>query len=183
MINLYHILKLCLPNHHTVRRFSSASQNLRFKKIWLSPENFWADIAGTSGVSMRGSQTCPPFLFLRCLPSARNTQVYAQLVGTWPRGWDTEGWESRSEDMVLTLMDSGWECQKAKIKSPPPWAAWVAQRFSATFGPGHDPWDPGSSPTSGSLHGACFSLCLCLCLSLSMCVSHKKINKIFFFFF
>ena len=27
---------------------------------------------------------------------------------------------------------------------------------------------PGSSPTLGSLHGACFSLCLCLCLSLSL---------------
>ena len=30
-----------------------------------------------------------------------------------------------------------------------------------------DPGVPGSSPTSGSLHGACFSVCLCLCLSLS----------------
>ena len=29
----------------------------------------------------------------------------------------------------------------------------------------------GLSPTSGSLHGACFSLCLCLCLFL--CVSHE----------
>ena len=49
-------------------------------------------------------------------------------------------------------------------------AAGVAQWFSATFGPGHDPGDPGSSPASGSLHGACFSLCLCLCLSPSVCV-------------
>ncbi|CAK7310959.1 hypothetical protein VULLAG_LOCUS15774 [Vulpes lagopus] len=31
----------------------------------------------------------------------------------------------------------------------------------------------GSSPTSGSLHGACFFLCLCLCLSLSVSVSHE----------
>ena len=30
---------------------------------------------------------------------------------------------------------------------------------------------PGWSPTSGSLHGACFSLCLCLCLALSLSVS------------
>ena len=52
---------------------------------------------------------------------------------------------------------------------------WVAQRFSATFSPGHDPGGLGSSPTSGSLHGACFSLCLCLCfsLSLSLYVSHE----------
>ena len=47
-------------------------------------------------------------------------------------------------------------------------AAWGTQRFSATFGPECDPGDPGSSPTSGSLHGACFSLCLCLCLSLPL---------------
>ena len=36
------------------------------------------------------------------------------------------------------------------------------------FGPGHDPGVLGSSPASGSLHGACFSVCLCLCLSLSL---------------
>ena len=36
------------------------------------------------------------------------------------------------------------------------------------FGPGRDPGDPGSNPTSGSLHGACFSL---LPVSLSVCVS------------
>ena len=52
------------------------------------------------------------------------------------------------------------------------WDAWVAQRLSVCLrlGSGHDPMVPGSSPTSGSLSGACFSLCLCLCLSLS--VSH-----------
>ena len=54
----------------------------------------------------------------------------------------------------------------------------VAQRFSATFGPGHDPGVPGPSTTSGSLHGACFSLCLCRCVSahppsLSLSLSHK----------
>ena len=55
------------------------------------------------------------------------------------------------------------------------WAAQVAQWFSAIFGPGHDPGDPGWSPTLGSLHGACFSLlmCLCLSLSLSLSLSHK----------
>ena len=52
-------------------------------------------------------------------------------------------------------------------------AAPVAQRFGATFGLGCDPGDPGSSPTSGSLHGACFSLFLCLCLSLSLSVMNK----------
>ena len=50
-------------------------------------------------------------------------------------------------------------------------AARVAQRFSAAFSPGPDPRDLGSSPTSGSLQGACFSLCLCLCLSLSLSLS------------
>ena len=41
-------------------------------------------------------------------------------------------------------------------------AAPMAQRFSATFSPGRDPGDPGSSPALGSLHGACLSLCFCL---------------------
>ena len=45
-------------------------------------------------------------------------------------------------------------------------AAQVAQRFSATFSPECDPGDPGSSPTSGSLQGACLSLSLCLFVSL-----------------
>ena len=49
-------------------------------------------------------------------------------------------------------------------------AAQVAQRFSATCSPGCDPGDPGWSPTSGSLHGACFSLPVSLCLSLSLSV-------------
>ena len=57
--------------------------------------------------------------------------------------------------------------------------AWVAQQFSTTFSPGHDPGDLGLSPTLGSLQGACFSLCLCLCLSLSFSVSCELINKIF----
>ena len=38
-------------------------------------------------------------------------------------------------------------------------AAWVAQRFSAAFGPGYDTGVPGSSSTSGFLHGACACLC------------------------
>ena len=59
------------------------------------------------------------------------------------------------------------------------WAARVAQWFNTVFSLGHDPGDPGWSPTSGSLHGACFSLCLYLCLSLSpLFVSHEEINKI-----
>ena len=53
-------------------------------------------------------------------------------------------------------------------------AALVVQRFSTAFSPGCDPGDPGSSPMSGSLHGACFSLCLC-CVSLSVC--HEQIYK------
>ena len=60
----------------------------------------------------------------------------------------------------------------------------MARWFSAVFSPGCDLGDPGLSPTLGSLHGACFSLCLCLCLSLSLslsfslCVSHERMNKI-----
>ena len=49
----------------------------------------------------------------------------------------------------------------------------VAQQFSTTFNPGRDLGDPGSSPTLGSQHGACFSLCLCLCLSFSVSLMNK----------
>ena len=51
--------------------------------------------------------------------------------------------------------------------------------LAPAFGPGRDPGVPGSSPTSGSWHGACFSLCLCLCPPpLSLCLSWiNKINK------
>ena len=56
-------------------------------------------------------------------------------------------------------------------------AAWLAQRFSAVFSPGREPGEAGSSPMSGFLHGACFSLCLCLCLSLSLCLSWINKNK------
>ena len=52
-------------------------------------------------------------------------------------------------------------------------AAPVAQWLSATFSPGRDAGDPGSSHMSGSLHGACFSLCLCFCLSLCVSLMNK----------
>ena len=42
--------------------------------------------------------------------------------------------------------------------------------WASAFGPGCDPGVLGSSPTSGSLHGACFSLCLGPGL-LSLCLS------------
>ena len=45
--------------------------------------------------------------------------------------------------------------------------------LAPAFGPERDPGVPGSSPTSGSLRGACFSLCLCLCLSLLSVCLHK----------
>ena len=48
----------------------------------------------------------------------------------------------------------------------------VAQWFSATFSSGPDPGDPGSSPMSGSLHGACFSSA-CVSAFRSRCVSHE----------
>ena len=52
-------------------------------------------------------------------------------------------------------------------------AAGVTQWFSTTFSSGCDPGDPGSSPTSGSLHGAYFSLCLCLCFSPSVSLMNE----------
>ena len=55
-----------------------------------------------------------------------------------------------------------------------PWGipGWL-RGLAPAFSPGHDPGDLGSSPTSGSLHGACFSLCLCLCPSISLSLMNK----------
>ena len=47
---------------------------------------------------------------------------------------------------------------------------WVAKRFGTCLQPSRDPGDPGSSPASGSLHGACFSPA-CVSASVSLCVS------------
>ena len=55
-----------------------------------------------------------------------------------------------------------------EILKCPTRAALVAQQFSAACSLGRDPGDPGWSPTSGSLHGACISHCLCLCLSVCL---------------
>ena len=53
------------------------------------------------------------------------------------------------------------------------WAAWVARQFGAALGPGCDPGDLGSSPKSGSLHGACFPLPVSLPLSCSVSLMNK----------
>ena len=66
---------------------------------------------------------------------------------------------TKMQDMVLAQ-------KKLAIR-----AGGVTQWFSSAFSPGPDPGDPGLCPTSGSLQGACFSLCLCLCLSLSLSLS------------
>ena len=82
-----------------------------------------------------------------------------------------------AESMATGLWE-GWchgERQNTAFRTGRSGDPWVAQGFSACLWPRADPGDQGSSPTSGSLHGACFSLCLCLCLSLSLsfCVSHE----------
>ena len=58
---------------------------------------------------------------------------------------------------------------KGGKKGIPGWLSGLAP----AFGSGWDPGVPGSSPTSGSLHGACFSLCLrvwlCVCVCVCVC--------------
>ena len=53
----------------------------------------------------------------------------------------------------------------------------MAQWLSSAFGSGRDLGVQGSSPTSGSLREACFSLCVCLCLSLCVSLMNKLKNK------
>ena len=60
-------------------------------------------------------------------------------------------------------MDSGGDDMESYLVFKTVGGSLVAQRFSTAFSLGCDPGDPGSSPMSVSLHGACFSsLCLCL---------------------
>ena len=52
---------------------------------------------------------------------------------------------------------------------------WLSS-LAPAFGPGPDPEDPGSSPTSGSLHGmepASPSACVSASHSLPLCVPHE----------
>ena len=80
---------------------------------------------------------------------------------------------SRDAEKGFDKMQHPFLILKNHVRDP-----WVAQRFSVpAFGPGRDPGVLGSSPTSGSLHGVCFSLCLCLCLSLSLSLSLSLMNK------
>ena len=87
------------------------------------------------------------------------------LLCTGPHGLGSAG-----QGCLLHFQNLGKPAAKASIKIVIR-AARVAQRFSATFSPGPDSGDPGLRPTSGSLHGACFSLCLCLCLCVCVCLS------------
>ena len=50
---------------------------------------------------------------------------------------------------------------------------WLTSWASSAFSPGWDPGVRGSSPTSSSLHGACFSLPMSLSLSLSFLWMNK----------
>ena len=49
---------------------------------------------------------------------------------------------------------------------------WLSS-WAYAFGSGHDPGVLGLSPASGSLHGACLSLCLCICLSPCVFLMNK----------
>ena len=97
---------------------------------------------------------------------------------------NSEGWDTvHGIDECCTTSIHRWALAKrlqisGKLFSPLKTfygAAQVAQRFSTIFSPGRGPGDQGLSPISGSLHGACFSLCLCVSTSLSLCLSW--INK------
>ena len=94
-------------------------------------------------------------------PSSRNSFLALKGCGMGDEGLD----EDNFLGVVPISKSFIWAFDSQK---PGKRAAWVAQGFSAAFCPGPDPGEPGWSPTLGSLHGACFSLCLCLCLSLSL---------------
>ena len=67
------------------------------------------------------------------------------------------------DNFIFNFLKKMSNCFPAGI---PGWFSGLAP----AFGPGHDPGVLGRSPASGSLHGACFSLC---CVSASLSVSHE----------
>ena len=77
--------------------------------------------------------------------------------------------EQHKQCLPTKQTDQVMELTKISKEGMPGWL----RGWASAFGSGHDPGVLGSSPTWGSLHGACFSLCLCLCLSLSMSFMNK----------
>ena len=66
--------------------------------------------------------------------------------------------------LMYTILN--WNRTFTNIGAP----GWLSG-WASPFGSGHNSGVWGLSPTSGSLQGACFSLCLCLYLTL--CVFHE----------
>ena len=96
----------------------------------------------------------------RCRGTARRTSPLTQ--------GDHRGLQATAKRVLRTSRKEKNEAYfKSKILGMLQWL----NGWASAFGSGHDPRVLGSSPESGYLHGACFSLFLCLCLSL--CVSHK----------
>ena len=96
--------------------------------------------------------------YIQCLT------FHSQLLGI-SRDKTTIKFKRKETDLqdiqVLELLDVHF---KIPLIGMPGWVSSLVPAFSL----GHDPEAPGSSPTSVSLHGDCFSLCLCvylLCLS------------------
>ena len=107
-----------------------------------------------------------------------NSEVHGLGLRGSPQGLCQSYWCLQNQKPGLALSTHGHPPEVLhSLPAMPPhekgtrWAALVVEQFSTNFCPGHGPRDLGSSPTSGFLHGACFSLCLCLCLSLSLSLS------------
>ena len=90
------------------------------------------------------------FLFLHVDPP-RKWAIYSLFQNSKERKW--QKWKINIEQR-----------RNRRIKKRD---IWVAQRLCICFQLRVWSRDPESSLASGSLQGACFSLCLCLCLSLS----------------
>ena len=115
-------------------------------------------------------------LSLRCLKPLKPRQTCVYIFSVWvcvyvQIHYKLSGWEGvHSFFQLLT----GGSVTLPKVKTGIP--GWLIG-LAPAFGPGRDPGVLGSSPTSDSWHGACFSLCLYLCLSLSMSIKSQKKKK------
>ena len=137
-----------LPTSITIPKYMTTASRLFIKYLNSSP---CSQKRGFSSPSFLCS-TYRKFCSLEFLRGILHTLFGKNiLMSCWVQCVEGQGVGPRRQDELQqdALRISGWR-----------------SGLAPAFGPGPDPGDLGWSPTSGSLHGACF----CLCLSLYLCV-------------
>ena len=149
---------------------------LRIVIIWRTGGRF-CDQEGTHGLGVGVSRTSGDwqfyFLFWVLVTWLLYKYLYTMSLSVQCFVQATVIFSTRQQFNLKAILwhhqaPSSWK----KLKSPTGAPGWLSGWVSA-FSSGRDPGDLGSSPTSGSMRGSCFSLCLCLCHSLSLSLSDE----------